>query len=71
MEEAKTTETITVTTLAGLWQDFPGQAAGRRCHGRWDRIRPAPGKLADALCSLPEDRKYFRKVMKLFKDRRP
>ncbi len=28
------------------------------------------GQLAEALCSLPDDKNYFRKVKKLFKDRR-
>ncbi len=72
MEEAKTTETITVTNfLAGLWQDFRVKQPGDDAMEVWTGFdRERLGKLADALCSLPEDRKYFRKVMKLFKDRR-
>ena len=72
MEEAKTTETIHVTNfLAGLWQDFRVKQPGDDAMEVWTGFdRERLGQLADALCSLPEDRKYFRKVMKLFKDRR-
>ena len=72
MEEAKTTETITVTNfLAGLWQDYRMKQPGDDAMEVWTGFdRERMHRLADALCSLPEDKKYFRKVMKLFKDRR-
>ena len=72
MEAAKASEKIHVTNfLDGLWQDYRVKQPGDDAMEVWTGFdRDRLGRLADALCSLPEDKKYFRKVMKLFKDRR-
>ena len=72
MEQAKSAEKIHVTNfLDGLWQDYRMKQPGDDAMEVWTGFdRERLGRLADALCSLPEDKKYFRKVMKLFKDRR-
>lgn len=72
MEAAKASEKIHVTNfLDGLWQDYRVKQPGDDAMEVWTGFdRDRLGRLAGALCSLPEDKKYFRKVMKLFKDRR-
>ena len=72
MEAAKSSEKIHVTNfLDGLWQDYRMKQLGDDAMEVWTGFdQERLGRLADALCSLPEDKKYFRKVMKLFKDRR-
>lgn len=71
MEAAKASEKIHVTNfLDGLWQDYRVKQPGDDAMEVWTGFdRDRLGRIADTLCSLPEDKKYFRKVMKLFKDR--
>jgi 2-oxoglutarate dehydrogenase E1 component len=71
MEGAKSTEKIHVTNfLEKLWGDFRVKKPGDDAMEVWTGFdRERLGKLAQALCSLPADKKYFRKVQKLFKDR--
>jgi len=72
MEEAKSSKKIHVTNfLENLWQDYRMKQPGDDAMEVWTGFdRERLGRLADALCSLPGEKKYFRKVQRLFKDRR-
>ena len=72
MEAAKSSEKIHVTNFLGkLWDDYRLKQAGDDAMEVWTGFdRERLGQLAEALCHLPEDKNYFRKVKKLFKDRR-
>ena len=72
MEAAKSSDKIHVTNFLGnLWSEYRLKQAGDDAMEVWTGFdRERLGRLAEALCSLPEDKNYFRKVKKLFKDRR-
>jgi len=72
MDEAKSTDKLVVTNfLENLWGDYRMKQPGDDAMEVWTGFdRDRLGRLAVALCSLPEDKNYFRKVKKLFKDRR-
>ena len=71
MEQAKGAGKIYVTNfLEKLWGDFRMKQPGDDAMEVWTGFDGTRlGQLAEALCSLPEDGNYFRKVKKLFADR--